>query len=446
MEKKSKEKKMTVKKINTFLEEYADKGLTFDQKKKSSTKKESEKKVKKETKSASKKGADKKTSTKKISDVTNEKDSKSSTVENDAVKKELVTPVVNEQTKNQPNLVTINHSLDINQKPAEKSVQQPAEKPVQQVTEKQAEKQASNLEDKKQKKEKKEKPAKEKKAKKTKEEKIEEKKRKKELRAQIRKIKSLNKPHKGEKNKKPKNYDKNSDIIVLENVNKLMTNGYSCEHILKDVSLKIKKGEFVVIYGPSGSGKTTLLTLISALDRPSNGICYMFDKNTISLNESQLTKLRSQHVGYIFQQYGLLTDLSVYDNIKLATSLQPDKKKLLNIDELLKSVDLFQHKYKKASNLSGGQAQRVAICRALVRNPDILYGDEPTGAIHIDATKQIMNIFCNINQKFKTTIVIVTHNEKILELGDHIIKVDSGRIIEDYINNNKKTVAEISWE
>lgn len=435
MEKKSKEKKMTVKKINTFLEEKPDKGLTFDSKKKSSAKKESEKKDKKETKSASKKGADKKASRKKTSDVTNEKDSKSSTVENDAVKKELVTPVANEQTKNQPNLVTINHSLDINQKPAEKPVQQPIEK--------QAEKQASKPEDKK---EKKEKPAKEKKAKKTKEEKIEEKKIKKELRAQIRKIKSLNKPHKNEKNKKPKNYDKNSDIIVLENVNKLMTNGYSCEHILKDVSLKIKKGEFVVIYGPSGSGKTTLLTLISALDRPSNGICYMFDKNTISLNESQLTKLRSQHVGYIFQQYGLLTDLSVYDNIKLATSLQPDKKKLLNIDELLKSVDLFQHKYKKASNLSGGQAQRVAICRALVRNPDILYGDEPTGAIHIDATKQIMNIFCNINQKFKTTIVIVTHNEKILELGDHIIKVDSGRIIEDYINNNKKTVAEISWE
>ena len=438
MEKKSKEKKITVKKINTFLEEYADKGLTFDSKKKSSAKKESEKKDKKETKSASKKGADKKTSTKKISDVNNEKDSKSSTVENDAVKKELVTPVANEQTKNEPNLVTINHSLDINQKPAEKPVQEP--------TEKQAKKQASKPEDKKQKKEKKEKPAKEKKAKKTKEEKIEEKKRKKELRAQIRKIKSLNKPHKNEKNKKPKNYDKNSDIIVLENVNKLMTNGYSCEHILKDVSLKIKKGEFVVIYGPSGSGKTTLLTLISALDRPSNGVCYMFDKNTISLNESQLTKLRSQHVGYIFQQYGLLTDLSVYDNIKLATSLQPNKKKLLNIDELLKSVDLFQHKYKKASNLSGGQAQRVAICRALVRNPDILYGDEPTGAIHIDATKQIMDIFCNINQKFKTTIVIVTHNEKILELGDHIIKVDSGRIIEDYINNNKKTVAEISWE
>ena len=427
MEKKSKEKKMTVKKINTFLEDYADKGLTFDSKKKSSAKKESEKKDKKEAKSASKKGANKKASTKKISDVTNEKDLKSSTVENDAVKKELATPVANEQTKNEPNLVTINHSLDINQKPAEKPVQQP--------TEKKAEKQASKPEDKKQKKEKKEKPAKEKKAKKTKEEKIEEKKRKKELRAQIRKIKSLNKPHKNEKNKKPKNYDKNSDIIVLENVNKLMTNGYSCEHILKDVSLKIKKGEFVVIYGPSGSGKTTLLTLISALDRPSNGICYMFDKNTISLNESQLTKLRSEHVGYIFQQYGLLTDLSVYDNIKLATSLQPDKKKLLNIDELLKSVDLFQHKYKKASNLSGGQAQRVAICRALVRNPDILYGDEPTGAIHIDATKQIMDIFCNINQKFKTTIVIVTHNEKILELGDHIIKVDSGRIIEDYINN-----------
>lgn len=277
------------------------------------------------------------------------------------------------------------------------------------------------------------------------EEKKEEKLKQKNNKKEVKLTKKLNKPHSSEKRIRPKQTFPD-DLIILENINKKVTNGYNCEHILKNINLRIKKGEFVVIYGPSGSGKTTLLTIISALDRPTTGMCYMFDKNTISLNESQLTKLRANHVGYIFQQYGLLNDLTVYDNIKLATSLQKDKSKLLNIDELLKSVGLLEHKNKKASNLSGGQAQRVAICRALVRNPDVLFGDEPTGAIHIDATKQIMDIFCKINQKFKTTIIIVTHNEKILELADHVIKVDSGRIIQDYINPHKKRVEEIQWE
>ncbi|WPL38285.1 ABC transporter ATP-binding protein [Malacoplasma iowae] len=420
MDKKNKSNKMTTKKMNNFLENYTDKDLAFDPNKKTTAKKVVVKKEKQNIKFGSKKNKKEKLDLKNKSKPSVNKEHKVSTEKSNVNN----TSKTNENNNN--NQVAKSVSTNKSESVVKKANSQI--KPTQKN------------------KDLKQKPKKEKKAKKTKEEKIEEKKRKKELRTQIKKIKYLNKPHKNEKNVKPKNYDKNSDIIVLENVNKLMTNGYSCEHILKDVSLKIKKGEFVVIYGPSGSGKTTLLTLISALDRPSNGVCYMFNKNTISLNESQLTKLRSEHVGYIFQQYGLLTELSVYDNIKLATSLQPDKKKLLDIDELLKSVDLFPHKYKKASNLSGGQAQRVAICRALVRNPDILYGDEPTGAIHIDATKQIMNIFCNINQKFKTTVVIVTHNEKILELGDHIIKVDSGKIIEDYINKNKKTVAEISWE
>lgn len=432
MEKKKKSEKITVKKINTFLEGYADKDLAFDPKKKSNSKNvaqnseiiSSTNKQVKKVKNKKELNAEEKINNSSSRNVTLLKT-------NEVEKKHSNNKNKDQTFDNQPNNID---NANINKKENIENVSNSNKKPVTTNNNQNENKpQKANT-------------LKEKKVKKTKQEKIEERKKKRELRLKIRKIKSLNKPHYDEKNIKPKNYDKDSDIIVLENVNKHMTNGYSCEHILKDVSLRIKKGEFVVIYGPSGSGKTTLLTLISALDRPSNGICYMFNKNTISLNESQLTKLRSEHVGYIFQQYGLLTDLSVYDNIKLATSLQPDKKKLLDIDELLKSVDLLQHKYKKASNLSGGQAQRVAICRALVRNPDILYGDEPTGAIHIDATKQIMNIFCNINQKFKTTVVIVTHNEKILELGDHIIKVDSGRIIEDYINKNKKTVAEILWE
>lgn len=251
-----------------------------------------------------------------------------------------------------------------------------------------------------------------------------------------------NKPHKGVSKNKPTNY--NEEVIYLENVNKYVTNGFSNLHILKDINLKIKQGEFVVIYGPSGSGKTTLLTLISALDRPTTGICYLVDSNTLGISEHGLTVFRRKNVGYIFQQYGLLNDLTVYDNIKIAASLQKNKSLRIDIDDLLKKVDMDKYKNKKASTLSGGQAQRVAICRAIVKNPKILFGDEPTGAVHVDATKQILQIFKDINKEFNTTIVLVTHNDKILEIASRILKVDNGKITADYYNKNMKSIDEIN--
>ena len=266
----------------------------------------------------------------------------------------------------------------------------------------------------------------------------------KETKKNIKLIKKLNKKHNPKSAGKP-NLNEN-EIIKLVNVEKYATNGYQFEHILKGIDLTIYKGEFVVIVGPSGSGKTTLLTILSALDRPSKGDCFMFDKNTITLSQSQLTKLRANHVGYIFQQYGLLQDLSVEDNIKIAANLTKEiKNKKLDLDKLLDSVGLLKYKKQKALNLSGGQAQRVAICRALIKNPDILFGDEPTGAIHINATKEIMNIFLDINKKFKTTIIIVTHNNAITELADRIIKIESGKITQNFKNQRRKTVEEINW-
>lgn len=266
----------------------------------------------------------------------------------------------------------------------------------------------------------------------------------KEIKKNIKLIKKLNRKHKTKNSGKP-NLSEN-EIIKLVNVEKYATNGYQFEHILKGIDLTIYKGEFVVIVGPSGSGKTTLLTILSALDRPSKGNCFMFDKNTITLNQSQLTKLRANHIGYIFQQYGLLQDLSVEDNIKIAANLTKEiKNKKLDLDKLLDSVGLLKYKKQKALNLSGGQAQRVAICRALIKNPDILFGDEPTGAIHVNATKEIMNIFLDINKKFKTTIIIVTHNNSITELADRIIKIESGKITQNFKNQKRKTVEEINW-
>lgn len=275
----------------------------------------------------------------------------------------------------------------------------------------------------------------------------------KELKKQIKKIEKFNKPH-----KKPNNYVieklNENELIKLNSVEKYLTNGYNFEHVLKDINLTINKGEFVVIIGPSGSGKTTLLTILSGLDRPTYGDCLMFNKNTIFLNSKKLTSLRAKHVGYIFQQYGLLGDLTVEDNIKIAIDIdkplisfkKQQNKPHFNIDNLLDSVGMLEYKKQKASTLSGGQAQRIAICRAIVKNPDILFGDEPTGAIHIDATKQIMNIFQKINQENKTTIVIVTHNEAITHLADRIIRIESGKIKQDFINKNKKSIDEIDWE
>ncbi|BAC44154.1 ABC transporter ATP-binding protein [Malacoplasma penetrans] len=266
----------------------------------------------------------------------------------------------------------------------------------------------------------------------------------KEIKKQIKRIKKWNKPHRSEA-KNPVNLAEN-EMIKLVNVHKYATNGYQYEHILKGIDLTIYKGEFIVIVGPSGSGKTTLLTLLSALDRPSSGECLMFDKNTITLNQSQLTKLRAEHVGYIFQQYGLLQDLTVEDNIKIATNLSKNSgKKNLDLDKLLESVGMLKYKKQKAINLSGGQSQRVAICRALIKNPDILFGDEPTGAIHVNATKEIMNIFLDINKKFNTTVIIVTHNNAITELAERVIKIESGKITQNYRNENRKTVEEINW-
>lgn len=258
----------------------------------------------------------------------------------------------------------------------------------------------------------------------------------------IKEIKKLNRPHKAS-SVSSCNLNEN-EIIKLANVEKYATNGYQFTHILKGIDLTIYKGEFVVIIGPSGSGKTTLLTILSALDRPSKGDCFMFDKNTITLNQSELTKMRANHVGYIFQQYGLLQNLSVEDNVKIAANITKDAKaKKLDLDTLLKSVGLYELKKRQASNLSGGQAQRVAICRALIKNPDILFGDEPTGAVHINATKEIMNIFLKINKTFKTTIIIVTHNNAITQLADRIIKIESGKITQNFKNPNRKTVEEI---
>lgn len=265
---------------------------------------------------------------------------------------------------------------------------------------------------------------------------------KKNLKLEAKKINKLNEPHKGPKTI---SFKKQHNIIELKNVVKYYTNGFTITQILKGVNLEIKKGDFVIILGPSGSGKTTLMNIISGLDRATNGITNVCGYNLINLKDSELTKFRKSNVGYVFQQYGLLPNLTVKENVEIGSYLQNDKSKKLDAEEVLKSFGMLEHKNKFPHQLSGGQQQRVSIARAFAKNPTILFGDEPTGAVDEEMSKIIMQEFININKKYGTTIIIVTHNSLFEELGSLVIKFNNGKISSINRNPNPKNVDELSW-
>jgi putative ABC transport system ATP-binding protein len=233
-------------------------------------------------------------------------------------------------------------------------------------------------------------------------------------------------------------------LIDLRNVVKYYTNGSLVTKVLKDVNLQIKHGEFVVILGPSGSGKTTLLNIISGMDTATSGTTIVANHNLIGYNSTQLTKFRRDNIGYIFQQYGLLPNLTVRENVEIGSNLQKDLKKRLDIDGLLKTVGIYEQRNKYPRELSGGQQQRVSISRSMAKNPMLIFGDEPTGAIDEEMSKQIMQLFVDINKKYKTTIIIVTHNPILADLATMTIKVANGKIDKIIKNNHPKTVQQLN--
>ena len=263
------------------------------------------------------------------------------------------------------------------------------------------------------------------------------------LKQRAKEVEKLNKPHNGDKTI---SFNNPENIIEFSDVVKYYTNGYIVTQILKGVNLEIKKGDFVIILGPSGSGKTTLMNIISGLDRASDGVTNVCGTNLINLNDNELTKFRKENIGYVFQQYGLLPNLTVKENVEIGANLQTDKSKKLDVDEILQSVDMLQHKDKFPHQLSGGQQQRVSIARAFAKNPTILFGDEPTGAIDEEMSKMVINEFININKKFGTTVIIVTHNRIFEDLATLLIKIRDGNIVSLTRNDNPKSVDELPWE
>ncbi|QSF13502.1 ABC transporter ATP-binding protein [Mycoplasma sp. Mirounga ES2805-ORL] len=251
----------------------------------------------------------------------------------------------------------------------------------------------------------------------------------------IKFIKSINKKKfPKDENKLLKNTEGN--IIEVQNVSKYYVSNNIATRVLNDVSLSIKNGELILIYGISGGGKSTLLNLISGLDRPTKGNVIVCDNNLPYLTNSQLTKFRRNHVSFIFQSYNLLSNLSSYDNVMTGAYLQKDPERKVDIPDLFKKFNMQDEINKFPAQLSGGQQQRVSIMRALVKNTELVFADEPTGALDEDTTKMVLNVLWDLNKNNKTTVVMVSHNPGMAKMADRVITMRNGKVAKVDINTN----------
>lgn len=212
--------------------------------------------------------------------------------------------------------------------------------------------------------------------------------------------------------------------------------------VLKGVQFDIKKGEMCVLLGPSGSGKSTLLNIIGGIDRADQGYVAIDGEKMGDMNEKTLTRYRRNHLGYVFQMYNLIPNLNVKENIEVGAYLS---KKPLDIDDLLHTLGLYEHRYKLPNQLSGGQQQRTSIGRAIIKNPDILLCDEPTGALDYSTSKEILALIEEVNQKYGNTVIMVTHNDAIKNMADRVIRLRDGKIRKNDVNEQKIPARELEW-
>lgn len=231
-------------------------------------------------------------------------------------------------------------------------------------------------------------------------------------------------------------------FLEISDIKKGFGSGETRQEVLKGVSLSVTKGEFCVLLGPSGSGKSTLLNIIGGIDSADSGYISINGDKLRDMDEKRLTAYRRKHLGYVFQMYNLIGNLNVKENIEVGAYLSDCP---LDIDELLNTLGLYQHRHKLPNQLSGGQQQRVSIGRAIVKNPDILLCDEPTGALDYSTSKEILKLIEEVNQKYGNTVIMVTHNEAIRNMADHVVKLRDGRIYRDEINTHKFPAAQLEW-
>lgn len=231
-------------------------------------------------------------------------------------------------------------------------------------------------------------------------------------------------------------------FLEINDLKKSYGNDSNRVEVLKGISFSIERGEVCVLLGPSGSGKSTLLNVIGGIDAADSGYVAINGERTVDMKEKVLTRYRRKHLGYVFQMYNLIPNLNVKENIEVGAYLSD---KPLDIDDLLKTLGLYEHRHKLPNQLSGGQQQRTAIGRAIVKNPDIFLCDEPTGALDYNTSKEILKLIEEVNQKYGNTVIMVTHNDAIKNMADRVIKLRDGQIRKDYRNESKIPASELDW-
>ena len=230
-------------------------------------------------------------------------------------------------------------------------------------------------------------------------------------------------------------------MIQVNDITKFYGNGVSRFQVLKGISLNIEDGDYAVIIGASGSGKSTFLNVISGLERPDSGnVCYG-NQDITTLSEKRLTEFRKENIGFIFQQYYLLPHMNVDKNVKMGADLAGNK----NYRSIIEAVGLKEKLHKYPGELSGGEQQRVAVARALAKNPKVLFLDEPTGALDEQTGRQILDYIGKLQKAYGFTVVMVTHNLNIAEMANTVIKMNSGNISQIYHNEAVKNAYEIGW-
>ena len=212
--------------------------------------------------------------------------------------------------------------------------------------------------------------------------------------------------------------------------------------VLRDITLSIDKGEFCVLLGPSGSGKSTFLNIVGGLETCDDGSIVINGQDITAMKDRALDEYRRRELGFIFQFYNLVPDLTIRENIEVTKHIS---KNPLDVDELLKSLGLWEHRLKFPNQVSGGQQQRCAIGRALVKNPNLLLCDEPTGALDYSTSKEILELLEKVNKTYDTTILVVTHNEAIGEMANRILRLHDGKLIENSVQISPKPAADITW-
>lgn len=231
-------------------------------------------------------------------------------------------------------------------------------------------------------------------------------------------------------------------FLEIEKINKYYGEGENRNHVLKDVTTGVEKGKICVLLGPSGSGKSTLLNIIGGIDEADGGNIIIDGAKLEDMKEKQLSLYRRKHLGYVFQMYNLIPNLTVKENIEVGAYLSDSP---LDLNELLNTLGLWEHKDKLPNQLSGGQQQRTAIGRAIVKNPDILICDEPTGALDYNTSKEILQLIEKVNKQYSNTIIIVTHNDAIKNMADKVVHLHDGRIRKVYDNENKIPAEQLEW-